>query len=64
MEKTNKAVKKRFKISGTGKVLRNRAGRRHLAGSKKSKKCRAARRWQEADTTDTQRVIKNLPFNH
>ncbi len=62
MQKTNKAVKKRFKITGTGKVLRNRAGRRHLAGSKKSKKRRASRRWQEADHTDTHRVIENLPF--
>ena len=28
--KTRKAVAKRFKITGTGKVMRSRAGRRHL----------------------------------
>lgn len=64
MNKTNKAVKKRFKITGTGKVLRNTAGRRHLAGSKKSKKRRTSRRLKVADKTDNYRVISNLPFSH
>ncbi len=36
--KTKKAVTKRFKVTGTGKVLRTRAGRRHLAGSKNAKR--------------------------
>ena len=64
MQKTNKAVRKRFKITGTGKVLRNRAGRRHLAASKSSKKRRGTRHAREADHTDTHRVILNLPFDH
>ena len=64
MQKTRKAVLKRFKITGTGKVMRNRAGRRHLAASKKSKQRRLTRRSQEIDKTDAQRVIKNLPFHH
>jgi large subunit ribosomal protein L35 len=64
MQKTRKAVKKRFKITGTGKVLRNTAGRRHLAGSKKSKKTRTSRRLKVADVTDNYRVISNLPFSH
>lgn len=64
MRKTNKAVRKRFKITGTGKVLRTTAGRRHLAGSKKAKKRRSTRRSREADRTDTHRVTLNLPFSH
>ncbi len=64
MQKTNKAVRKRFKITGTGKVMRHRAGRRHLASSKKAKKRRSTRRAQEADHTDTYRVTSNLPFDH
>ena len=62
MQKTNKAVRKRFKISSTGKIMRHRAGRRHLAGSKTSKKSRSHRRAIEVHPTDRQRVTKNLPF--
>ena len=32
--KTKKSVSKRFKITGTGKVMRMRAGKRHLLSSK------------------------------
>jgi large subunit ribosomal protein L35 len=64
MRKTNKAVAKRFKITGTGKVVRQRAGRRHLAASKKSSKRRSSRRDQTTHWTDTHRVILNLPFSH
>ena len=28
--KTNKAAARRFKITGTGKILRRQAGKRHL----------------------------------
>lgn len=62
MQKTNKAFRKRFKVSATGKVLQNLAGRRHLAGSKKSKKKRASRRRGTTDPTDTHRVLQSLPF--
>ena len=62
MRKTNKAVRKRFKITGTGKVLFHRTRRRHLAGSKSSKKKRALRRAGVVHDSDTHRVIKNLPF--
>jgi ribosomal protein L35 len=38
--KTKKSVSKRFKITATGKVLRFRAGRRHLAQTKNAKRRR------------------------
>ena len=38
--KTKKSVAKRFKITATGKVLRFRAGRRHLATTKNAKRLR------------------------
>jgi len=63
MKKTNKAVRKRFKITGTGKILRRSAGRRHLASSKKPKKRRSSRRAQLVHFTDMHRVQKNLPFS-
>ena len=38
--KTKKAVAKRFKITGTGKILRAHASRRHLLASKSAKRKR------------------------
>jgi large subunit ribosomal protein L35 len=62
MQKTNRAVKKRFKITGTGKVLFNHTKRRHLAGGKSMKKKRALRRQGVVHDTDVHRVKENLPF--
>jgi len=38
--KTKKAVKKRFKMTGTGKVMRSKQGRRHILTKKTSKRKR------------------------
>ena len=38
--KTKKAIKKRFKVSGTGKLMRNKQGRRHILTKKTSKRKR------------------------
>ncbi|OGN62039.1 MAG: 50S ribosomal protein L35 [Chlamydiae bacterium RIFCSPHIGHO2_12_FULL_49_11] len=35
--KSNKALKKRFKITATGKLLRKKQGRRHLLAKKSTK---------------------------
>lgn len=61
--KTKKAVAKRFKITGTGKVMRSRAGRRHLLSSKSSKRKRQLGKSVVLDKTDEARVKANLPFN-
>lgn len=37
--KTNKSMKARFRVTGTGKLVRGRPGRRHLM-TKKSAKCK------------------------
>ena len=41
--KTLKGVKERFKITGTGKVMVYRAGRRHLLSGKRAKQKRNLR---------------------
>lgn len=41
--KTVKGVKERFKVTGTGKVMVHRSGRRHLLGSKSAKQKRNLR---------------------
>jgi large subunit ribosomal protein L35 len=60
--KTKKAVAKRFKVTGTGKVLRSRAGKRHLLVSKSAKRKRLLAKTALVDKTDEARVKINLPF--
>ena len=62
--KTRKSVSKRFKITGTGKVLRSHAGKRHLLSTKNSKRRRSLGTSKEVDYTDAYRILQNLPFSH
>ena len=62
--KTRKSVTKRFKITATGKVLRHRAGRRHLAQTKNAKRLRRLGKAAVVDSTDVYRITQNLPFSH
>jgi len=62
--KTKKAVAKRFKVTGTGKVLRAQASRRHLLSSKSAKRKRLLAKSALVHHTDVARVIMNLPFSH
>ena len=62
--KTKKAVAKRFKITGTGKILYSHASRRHLLVSKSAKRKRHLAKRGVIDGTDAARIIKNLPFSH
>lgn len=62
--KTRKAVSKRFKITATGKVLRSRAGRRHLLAGKSPKRRRDLGKAEVVHSTDTYRITQNLPFSH
>jgi large subunit ribosomal protein L35 len=62
--KTKKSVAKRFKITGTGKVLRRHAGKRHLAQTKSPKRRRRLRSAVVVDATDAYRITQNLPFSH
>ncbi len=62
--KTNKSAAKRFKITATGKVLRPRAGRRHLAQSKNAKRLRRLGKTAVVDATDAYRITQSMPFSH
>jgi large subunit ribosomal protein L35 len=62
--KTKKSVAKRFKITATGKVLRPRAGRRHLLQTKSPKRRRSLRGSHVVHPTDEYRVKQSLPFSH
>ena len=60
--KTKKAVAKRFKVTGTGKVLRSQAAKRHLLQSKSAKRKRQLAKAALVDKTDMARIKENLPF--
>ncbi len=60
--KTKKAVRKRFKISAGGKVMKHQSFRRHLLGDKSTARKRRLRRPMEVDATDVKRVKRCLPY--
>ncbi len=62
--KTRKAVAKRFKITATGKIMRNRPGKRHLLSSKNAKRRRRLGTSTLVADGDRDRVILNLPFSN
>ena len=61
--KTKKAVAKRFKVTATGKVLRNQSFRRHMLASKSAKRKRQLAKRALVDASDVARVTENLPFH-
>lgn len=60
--KTKKAASKRFKITGTGKILRRKAGLRHLASSKSSKRKRNLGKVGQVHETMVARIKECMPF--
>jgi large subunit ribosomal protein L35 len=62
--KTKKSVAKRFKITATGKVMRSRAGKRHLLQTKSPGRRRSLGTRCLVDPTDAYRILQNLPFSH
>jgi large subunit ribosomal protein L35 len=58
--KTHSGAKKRFRISGAGKVLREQANRRHLLEGKSSRRTRRLSMDVQMDPTDVQRVKRLL----
>lgn len=62
--KTRKSVSKRVKITATGKILRNRPGKRHLLECKSPKRRRRLGRATLVAPADAKRILKALPFSH
>ena len=60
--KTKKAAVKRLKVTGTGKLMRRKAGLRHLASSKSSKRKRKLGKDGQVDKTMVDRMKELLPF--
>ncbi|MET7641924.1 50S ribosomal protein L35 [Streptomyces sp. NPDC005438] len=58
--KTHSGAKKRFRVTGSGKVLRQRAGRRHYLEHKPSTLTRRLAGTTELAPADAKRVKKML----
>jgi large subunit ribosomal protein L35 len=58
--KSHKGARKRFKITGTGKVKRFRAFKSHILTKKSSKRKRRLRRGTTISTTGEVKNIKRL----
>lgn len=54
--KTNSGAKKRFKLTGTGKVKRKHAYKNHILTKKSTKRKRRLRHFDIVDDTDMNRV--------
>ena len=60
--KTNRAAAKRFKKTGTGKLKRNKAYKRHILTKKTTKKKRDLRKAAMMDNTNEKVMKKILPY--
>lgn len=60
--KTSRAAAKRFKKTGTGKLVRFKANKRHILTKKSTKRKRNLRKPITADKTNEKVMKKILPY--
>lgn len=58
--RSHSGTKKRFKISGTGKVMRGRPGSSHLAPGKTQKRIRHLRKESTVAASDLRRISQQI----
>ena len=60
--KTNRAAAKRFKVTGTGKLKRNKAYKSHILTKKSPKRKRNLRKATITDKPNVKNMKKILPY--
>lgn len=60
--KTNRAAAKRFKVTGTGKLKRSKAYKRHILTKKSTKTKRNLRKATLVDASNEKQMKKILPY--
>ncbi len=60
--KTNRSAAKRFKVTGTGKLKRNKAYKRHILTKKTTKNKRNLRKAVITDATNVSNMKKICPY--
>ena len=60
--KTNRGAAKRFKTTGSGKIVRNKAFSSHILTKKSTKRKRNLRKSGLVDATNLKQVAKLIPY--
>lgn len=60
--KTNRAAAKRFKATGTGKILRGRANKSHILTKKSADRKRRLRQTTLVDAINVRALRRMLPY--
>jgi large subunit ribosomal protein L35 len=60
--KTNRAAAKRFRVTGSGKIRRSKAGLNHCMQEKSKKRLRRLRKNDVVDSALAKRVKRLLPY--
>ena len=60
--KTKKALAKRVKVTKKKKVLRSKAGRRHILSGKTSKRKRGLRKRTTTTSAEKKMIKRSLPY--
>ena len=60
--KTKRAAAKRFKVTGTGKLVRNKAYKSHILTKKTTKRKRNLRKSTLVDETNVKTMKKIMPY--
>ena len=60
--KTNRAAAKRFKLTGSGKIARNKAYSSHILTKKSTKRKRNLRKSSLVDSANFRQVSRLIPY--
>ena len=60
--RTHKGTQKRFRVTGTGKIMRRKAFRSHLLEKKSAKRKRAYRTQHELAASDVRKITRIAPY--
>lgn len=61
--KTNRSAAKRFKVTGSGKLMRFKANKRHILTKKSTKRKRNLRQPAVIDATSLKNMKQILPYS-
>ena len=60
--KTNRAAAKRFRVTGTGKIKRNKGFKRHILSSKSQKRKRRLRKATTVAAVEARNIRHLIPY--
>jgi len=60
--KTNRAAAKRFRVTGSGKIKRNKGFKSHLLSSKAKKRKRKLRQGTTVSASETRNIRRLIPY--